>query len=108
MPLGGDSGAKPRAALTLAPTQSRISNAGMVRTTIREGAALSFAPGAKPAVTLAGIRADKALAFQSAEKVKADSKLGISTGAAIAIGVGVAALAVGLLVFKDAVEDASE
>ena len=94
MPLRGNSGARPRAALTLAPTQSRISNSGLVRTRIGEGAAFNLATGAKPTVTLAGVRADQALGLRSAGEVNADRKLGMSTGAAIAIGVGVVAVLV--------------
>jgi hypothetical protein len=97
VPLGDRSGAKPRAELAFAPTQSRISGGGMVRTRIGEGLALSLAPRSKPSVTLAGSRADLALGLTPRGQTKADHKLGLSTGGVVAIGVGVAVL--GFLAF---------
>src|SRR4030095_12316674 len=76
--IGGRTGARPQAALTLAPTQSRLSNSGMVRTTIGEGLALNLSPKSKPTLTLAGVRADRVLSLAASEED--DSKGGISTG----------------------------
>lgn len=91
--FGGKQALKPRAALTLAPTQSRLSNSGMIRTTIGEGLALNFSPKSKPTLTLAGVRADTALGLQRNGRVDTEGKLGVSTGGWIAIGVGAVALA---------------
>ena len=91
--FGGRSSSKPRAALTLAPTQSRLSSSGMIRTTIGEGLAMNFSPKSKPTLTLAGVRADTALGLQRNGRVDTEGKLGISTGGWIAIGVGAVALA---------------
>jgi hypothetical protein len=106
LPLGGKVQARPRAALTVAPTQSRISDDGMIRTRIGEGLALNFGGDPKPSLTVAGIRADTALRNQ----VTARNGSGISTGGWIAIGVGtvVVAGAIGLALFVDAVNDNSE
>ena len=59
--IGGHTGGRPSAALTLAPTQNRISDGGMTSMKIGEGIALNLRAGAKPTLTLAGVRADTAL-----------------------------------------------
>ena len=109
VPLGQAKGARPHAALTVAPTQSRISADGMVRTRIGEGVALNLTPDSKPTLTLAGVRAD-ALLVQRGDQASGDDKLGVSTAGWIAIGVGtvlvVGGVALALLV--DAVNDNSE
>ena len=87
--LGGKVPARPRAALTVAPTMSRTASNGMVRTSIGEGLALNFGPHSKPTLTLAGVRADTALGLQRQGQFDGDQKLGISKGGWIAIGVGV-------------------
>ena len=92
--FGGKQASKPRAALAIAPTMSRISDKGGVRTTIPEGVALNF--GRKPTLTLAGVRADHALGLTPSKDVDAKHKLGVSTGGWVAIGVGVIAVAGGL------------
>ena len=106
VPLGSQRASSPRAALTIAPTQSRISQDGMIRTGIGEGFALNFTRGSKPSLTLAGVRADQALGLQQGRSV-GGTRLGVSTGGWVAIGVGVAAL-VGGLVVLNALKEADE
>lgn len=103
----GQSPTRPRAALAIAPTQSRISGTGMVRTGIGQGIALNLTPNARPSLTLAGVRADTALGLKSQGRSEADRKLGLSTGATIAIGVG-AALLVGGAIFLSAVNNCED
>jgi hypothetical protein len=91
--LGGKLKARPRAALTIAPTQSRISSSGMVRTSIGEGVALNFGPNSKPRLTLLGVKPAVALGLQGQDEVGGDQKLGMSAGGWVAIGVGAALLA---------------
>jgi hypothetical protein len=105
--IGGRTGGRPSAALTLSPTQSRISNFGITGTRIGEGIALNLTPGARPTLTLAGVRADTALGLQRNGDLDADKKLGISTGGWVAIGLGVAAVAGGAY-FLHLVEEANE
>lgn len=99
--IGGHTGGRPRAALTIAPTQSRTSHDGFTSMKIGEGIALNLSPGAKPTLTLAGIRADTALRLHRNGDVDSDRKLGMSTGGWVAVGVGVALVA-GALVFYSA------
>ena len=107
--LGGRTVARPRAALTIAPTQTRISSTGAVRTGIGEGIALNFGPGSKPTLTLAGVRADTALGLQRDRDLDSDKKLGISTGGWVAIGIGTAALILGgLYLAADHIADCDE
>jgi hypothetical protein len=107
--LGGKTAAKPRAALTLAPTMNRMSSSGMTRSTIGEGLSLNFSPRSKPTLTLAGIRADTALGLRGHGKAEADRKLGVSSGGWIAIGVGaVAIIAGGLYLAADHIADCDE
>jgi hypothetical protein len=94
--LGGPSTSSPRAALTIAPTLSRTSIHGEIRSSIGEGIALNLGPRARPTLTLAGIRADKALGLQRDRDIDSGKKLGISNGGWVAIGVGVVALAGGI------------
>ena len=109
LPLGGKAAARPRAALTIAPTHSRISSTGMVRTSIGEGLALNFSPHSKPTLTLAGVRADAALGLRRDGDIDSDQKLGISTGGWIAIGLGTAAAIVGgLYLAADHIADCDE
>jgi hypothetical protein len=96
--MGGKTAAKPRAALAIAPSQSRVAGDGMVTTRIGEGIALNFGAGQKPALTLAGVRADRALGLTSGSSSPDGTRLGMSDGAKVAIGVG-AALLVGAGVF---------
>lgn len=104
--LGGKRGARPSAAFTIAPTQNRISSDGMTMK-IGEGIALNLTSGAKPTLTLAGIRADQALGLSPSTEAKAKAKLGISTGGWVAIGLGVAAV-VGGAVVLNALQEADE
>ena len=107
--IGGGSGGRPSAALAIAPTQNRISNSGISSTRIGEGVALNLTPGAKPTLTLAGVRADAALGLRRAEAVNEDKKMGVSTGGWIAIGVGSAALIFGgLYLVADHIADCDE
>jgi hypothetical protein len=92
--LGGGFAPKPRAELAVAPTQSRISEMGFVRTRIGDGFGLSL-PHSKPSLTMAGIRADTALKLKSGGKAEDGQKLRLGPAGAIAIGVGAAV--VGLL-----------
>lgn len=95
MSLGGASKAKPSARLAIAPTQSRFSGDGMIRTRIGEGIALDFASDTKPTLMLAGVRADTALGLRSQGQVNSDDKLGLTTMGWVGIGVGSVALLVG-------------
>ena len=90
--LGGKHAGKARAAIGIAPTRSRISNDGMIRTSIGDGLALSFTGSGQPELTLAGTRADVALGLGPRGPTTPDGKLGVSTGGWIAIGVGTVAL----------------
>jgi hypothetical protein len=103
LPLGERAKARPRAELAIAPTQSRISNAGLVRTRIGEGIALDFA-SRKPSLTVAGVRADLALGMERGGQSDFERKMGISQAGWIAIGVGVVALAAGAYVLHLAYE----
>jgi len=107
LPLGGHTTTKARAELAFAPTQSRISNSGLVRTRIGEGFAFGLTPHSKPTLTVGGTRADVALGFAGAGRAKNDQKMGISTGGWVAIGVGTVLIvgAVGLALWADHVSD---
>jgi len=105
--IGGRTGGRPSAALTIAPTQHRISNSGMASMRIGEGIALNLTPRAHPTVTLAGVRADRALGLSKSRDVDSNRKLGVSTGGWVAIGVGVAAVAGGAY-FLHLVKEADE
>lgn len=96
--VGGHNGARPTAALTIAPTQTRTGYDGFTATKIGEGIAFKLSPGAKPTLTLAGVRADRALGLHRNGNVDSDKRLGVSTGGWIAIGAGVIALAGGIYV----------
>jgi len=96
--MRGKSAGKPRAALGIAPAQSRISGDAMVNTSIGEGLALNFTSGKKPTVTLAGVRADRALGLTSGPGSSAGTRLGMSDGGKVALGVG-AALLIGAGIF---------
>ena len=91
--LGGKGDSRPTAALALAPTQSRISGEGMVKTNIGEGLALNFGAVRQPTLTLAGVRADRALGLTSGTTPPDETKLGMSDGAKIAVGVVAAVVA---------------
>ena len=99
--IGGRTGKRPLAALTIAPTQTRMSSEGMTNMRIGEGIALNLTPGAKPTLTLAGVRADAVLGLQRNGDLDSDRKLGVSTGGWVAIGIGAAVL-VGAAVFYNA------
>ena len=105
--IGGNQGTRSRVALTLAPTQTRTGRDGFTGLKIGEGIALNLTSGATPTLTLAGIRADTALGLHRNGNVDSDKKLGVSTGGWIAIGVGVAVVAGGL-VFLNALKEADE
>jgi len=98
VPLGAKTASKPRAALAIAPTMSRISGGAIVRTNIGEGIALNF--GGKPTLTLAGIPADQALGLVPSKGADTKQKLNLSTGGWIAVGVGSLAIGVGLVYLK--------
>jgi hypothetical protein len=105
--LGGHERARPRAELAIAPTSSRSSNDGLVRTRIGDGLALNLSPSSKPTVTLAGVRADIAFNLQPRGQTNSEMKMGISTGGWVAIGVGVAAL-IGGAYFLHLVDEADK
>lgn len=96
--IGGKTGGRPSAALTIAPTQNRFSSDGMASMKIGEGIALNFTSASKPTLTLAGIRADRVLGLKSGPATDSGKKLGMSDGAKVALGVG-AALLIGAGVF---------
>ncbi|HXG82292.1 MAG TPA: hypothetical protein VNJ05_10880, partial [Sphingomicrobium sp.] len=56
-----------------------------------EGLAINLTPGAKPTLTLAGVRADR-LSLTSSSTGSTGEKLGMSEGAKIALGIGAAVL----------------
>jgi hypothetical protein len=107
LPLGQQAAAKPRAELAFAPTQSRVSSSGLVRTRIGEGLGFGLAPHSKPTLTVAGMRADAALGFARSGRAKTDQKLGLGTGGWIAVGVGtvVSVGVIGLALWADHVSD---
>ena len=100
--IGGKTGGRPSAALTIAPTQSRIAYDGFSSMKIGEGIALNLTPGAKPTLTLAGVRADRALHLNA--DADGGDKAGPSTGVWIAIGVA-AAVGAGALWYSDYCND---
>jgi hypothetical protein len=97
VPLGGRAKAKPRAALAIAPTLSRISGNGEVRTSFGEGVA--FRLDSHPTLTLAGMPADQALGLRTSGDPDAKHKQGISNGGWIAIGVGAVVVAAAIYGF---------
>ena len=106
--IGGKTG-RPQAALAIAPTHSRISQSGMSRTRIGEGIALSLTPRARPALTLSGVRLDTAFDLRPDSDLNPESKLGISKGGWVAIGVGTVAIVVGgLYLYADHLADCDE
>lgn len=107
--ISGKTGGRPSAALTIAPAQHRITHGGMSSMRIGEGLALNLTPGAKPSLTLAGVRADTALGLQRDGHPESNKKLGISTGGWVAVGIGTAALIVGgLYLAADHIADCDE
>ena len=97
LPLGKRAEERPLVGLAIAPTLSRISNDGRVRTAVGEGLALNFGRSAKPSLTLAGRPAAEALGLKSEGKAETGQKLGISTVGWVAIGVGAAVLVGGAI-----------
>ena len=107
--IGGKTGGRPSAALTIAPTQNRIYRSRRSSVRIGEGVALTLTPGTKPTLTLAGVRADTALGLHRDRNFESDKELGISRGGWIAIGVGsVALIAGGLYLYADHLADCNE
>jgi opacity protein-like surface antigen len=107
--IGSKTNGKPSAALTIAPTQHRLSHNGLSSMRIGEGIALNLTSGAKPTLTLAGVRADIVLGLHRSGDLDADQKLGVSTGGWIAIGVASAAVVVGgLYLAADHIADCDE
>ena len=104
LPLGKKIDERPLAGLTIAPTMSRISSDGRLRTTFGEGLALNFGRNAKPALTLAGKPAGQAIGLKSEGKTDTGQKLGISTVGWAAIGVTVVAVAGGAYFVHLAIE----
>ena len=93
LPLGTNVPTKPEAGLTIAMTQSYRSPTGRTVTRLGEGLGVDFASG-KPALTLRGVPADLAFGLRQQGRVDPKAKLGISSGAWIAIGAVVAVAAV--------------
>ena len=104
LPLGERANRKPRAELAIAPSASRISGRGFIRTDVSEGFALGVSPRSKPTLTLAGERADRVLAMKSGRNLDPNRKLGVSDVGWVAIGVGVLAVAAGAYVLHLAIE----
>jgi hypothetical protein len=109
IPLGGKTKARARASLGVAPTFSRLSTHG-IHTTIGEGLALTLAPKSKPQLTLAGVRADRALGLTSADGSVSGRKQGVSTLGWVGIGVGAVLIAgvVGVALWADHISDCEE
>lgn len=105
--IGGKTGGKPSAALTIAPTQNRISHDGMSSMRIGEGIALNLSSGTRPTLTLAGVRADHVLGLQRQGGTDAESKLGVSKTGWAALGIATALVA-GAAVFYVVVTDCDE
>jgi hypothetical protein len=107
--LGGkQQDGKFRAGLALAPTLRSQAISGESRTLIGEGLELGFTGERPLTLSLAGRPVNHLL--PSGSKTDDEQRLGISTGGYVAIGVGVAALVGGFLVFDhyrdaDAVSD---
>jgi hypothetical protein len=76
----------------------------LVRTDIGEGIALDFTSNSKPTLTLAGVRADRALGMSGSRRPGDNNKMGLSTGAWVGIGV-LAAIGVTTLLFVDYCHD---
>lgn len=108
--LGGQTGARPRAALAISPTHTRIFGDGTVETRIGEGVALNLTAGAKPTLTIAGVTANSRLRFQRNGEVNSSDQIGVSETGWVAIGVGVAAAAaaVGFVLVLDEAKDNSD
>jgi hypothetical protein len=107
--IGGKAGSRPLAALTLAPTQNRISVDGRSSMRIGDGIAFNLSPGTKPTLTLAGVRADKALGLKQSSDGDTGNKLGLSDGGTIALVLGGAAvIAGGLYLAADHIADCDE
>lgn len=102
--FGGQVRPEAHANLAIAPTRSRISNGGMVRTQIGEGVTLRLSAATKPTLMLAGLRADRSLGINRSGQADPKNRIGLSTGAWIGIGV-VAAIGVGALLFADYCHD---
>ena len=83
-------GIRPSAELALAPTLTRTTSAGFARTRIADGVALNLA-GPKPALTIAGIPADRYFASRGPGAHRDGRKLGISTTGLVVGGVVLAA-----------------
>ena len=98
LPLGqsGRNGIEP--SLTIAPTRTQIAVDGRLDTHIGDGLSLSFGSG-KPQLKLGGIPASLALGFSQRGDVNANRKAGLSKGAKIGIGAGVAVVAIAAAVF---------
>jgi hypothetical protein len=70
-----------------------------IRTSIGKGLALQFS-GRGTALSVAGVRADRAFRSRGSNGADPEHKLGLATGAWVAIGVG-AAVGLGVLLFAD-------
>lgn len=90
--LGGHRRLAPRGGLAIAPTRSRFSTNEMVGPRIGEGVALNFMSSSRPAITVAGIRAADVFDLPGRSQVDEDTKVGISTGGWLAIGLGLTAV----------------
>jgi hypothetical protein len=107
--LGGkEQDRKVHAGLTLAPTLRSQTTSGETRTRIGEGLELGFTGERPLTLSFAGRPVNRLLSRD--RKTDDERRLGISTGGYVAIGVGVAALVGGFLVFDhyrdaDAISD---
>ena len=103
--LGGKSMPRPEFGVTFAPMLRAASADGRVRMRFGEGAGFGIAGGEPARLSLGG---RPVLSFTE-RRVELDktNAMGVSTIGYVAIGAGVA-LVVGALLFKDALDDASE
>jgi hypothetical protein len=101
--LGGQARTRPKAGFAIAPTQTRISDDGTVRTRMGEGLSLDLTAGTQPKLTLAGLPANTWLSLQTKGRVNSSEKSNVSETGWVAIGVGLAAVAaaVGFILVLD-------
>jgi opacity protein-like surface antigen len=108
LPFTGRKTGEVRAALAIAPTQGRVLNDGYIQTRFGEGLSLKLAPGARPALTLAGVRMDTVLGVNSGPEVQTNQRLGLSGSGWLIVGGVLVAAAVGFAVLYDEARDNTE
>ena len=98
LPLGRSVRNAVEPSLTIAPTRTQIAVDGRLDTRIGDGLSLTFG-SRKPQLKLGGIPAGLALGFRQQGDVNSNQKTGLSKGAKIGIGAGVAVVAIAAAVF---------